>query len=171
VAVFAIYLGLSFVFRAQSYIPHGGLDATLYLIENFLLLPVIFPIEPMITVAWSLSYEIFYYLAIPLVIALFDLARRSGTWRALFFSAFAAVTVIGCAIFGGPVRLVMFLSGILLYEGIKNGKFGPPQARSLFWLLSSKFKESAARKLAVHRPSRVVRGARLAGECHGRAHS
>ena len=123
VAVFVIYVALSFVFPTQSKIPHGGLDATLYLVENLLLLPGIFPLEPMITVAWSLSYEMFYYLAIPLIITLFALGHRSGTWRALFFCTIAAATAIYCAIFGGPVRLLMFLAGILLYEVIKNGNY------------------------------------------------
>jgi exopolysaccharide production protein ExoZ len=121
VVVFVIYIALSFVFPAQNKIPRDGLDATLYLLENLVLLPGVFPIEPMITVAWSLSYEMFYYVAIPLVITLFGLRRRSVTWRVLFFSAIGLLAIICCAILGGPVRLLMFVSGILLYETIKKG--------------------------------------------------
>ena len=53
--VSVIYVALSCVFPTQSKIPHGGPDATLYLVDNLLLLPGLFPIEPMITVAWSPS--------------------------------------------------------------------------------------------------------------------
>jgi exopolysaccharide production protein ExoZ len=127
-AVFLIYIALSFIFPAHSKIPHDHFDAILYLIENFLLLPGVFPIEPMITVAWSLSYEMFYYFAIPLVIIFFGLSRRSVTWRVLFFSAIAIVTATYCAIFGGLVRLLMFVSGILLYETIKKGNFRAPNS-------------------------------------------
>jgi peptidoglycan/LPS O-acetylase OafA/YrhL len=66
------------------------------------------------------------YLAFPLVISLLALGRRSGRGRALLFCILAAGTAICCAIPGGPVRLILFLSGILLYEVIAHGKFRTP---------------------------------------------
>jgi len=115
-AVFAIYLALSFVFPAENKIPSPIWQGLIYLVANVFLLPGIFPIEPVITVAWSLSYEMFYYLAIPLLIAVFKLRQRSSAWRVWFFSAAAAVTIIYCAIFGGHDRLIMFIAGVLLHE-------------------------------------------------------
>jgi len=116
IAVFATYLILSFVFPAENKIPSPIWQGLIYLAANFFLLPGLFPIDPMITVAWSLSYEMFYYLAIPLVIVLFKLRQRSSAWRVWFFSAAAAGTVIYCAAYGGHVRLIMFISGVLLHE-------------------------------------------------------
>jgi len=56
IAVFLIYLFLSFVFTGQNKIPSPASQGIIYLVQNFILLPGLFPIEPMITVAWSLSY-------------------------------------------------------------------------------------------------------------------
>ncbi len=57
-AVFAIYLLLSFIFPAESKIP-DGLDGLIYILQNYLLLPGLFDIKAIITVAWTLSYEFF----------------------------------------------------------------------------------------------------------------
>ena len=52
-AVLAIYLLLSLVFPAERKIPADTADAAVYLLQNILLLPGLFPIVPIITVAWS----------------------------------------------------------------------------------------------------------------------
>jgi len=83
--VFMAYIFLSFLFRGENKIPSHGIERIVYLVQNYLLFPGIFRIEPLITVAWSLSYEMFYYLAIPLVIHLFRLRDRSAAWRTTFF--------------------------------------------------------------------------------------
>jgi exopolysaccharide production protein ExoZ len=119
-AVFTIYVGLSFAFPAENKIPDSIVAGLLYLVANLLLLPGLFPIEPMITVAWSLSYEMFYYLAIPLVIVLFDLRARTPKWRVVFFAVVGSVTLAYCAAFGGHVRLIMFLGGIVLHEVLQH---------------------------------------------------
>ena len=114
--VFVSYVGLSLFFPAENRIPSSVVSGFIYLLQNLLLLPGIFPIQPLITVAWSLSYEMFYYLVIPGVIAIFGLRERSVGWRVAFF---VAVTLIGAgvgAVYGGPIRLIMFVSGILLFE-------------------------------------------------------
>ena len=123
--VFSIYLGLSFLFPAENKIPTSLLPGLVYVAQNFFLLPGLFPIEPIITVAWSLSYEMFYYLAIPLVIVLLKLRRRSSAWRIRFFSIVAVGLVIYCGAIGGPIRLIMFISGIFLYEALANRKTLP----------------------------------------------
>ena len=128
--VFAAYVLLSFLFPGENKIPSSGSDRIVYLVQNYLLLPGIFRIDPMITVAWSLSYEMFYYLAIPLVMHLFRLRDRSTVWRTTFFMSAALATIIYCALNGGHVRLVMFISGIMLYEVIKS-RFIPPPSSTL----------------------------------------
>jgi peptidoglycan/LPS O-acetylase OafA/YrhL len=124
IAVFAAYLLLSFVFPAESKIPTNLTGGVVYLIQNVLLLPGLFPVEPMITVAWSLSYEMFYYLTIPVLVASFGLRGRSVLWRVNLFVMMAAAFAIYCSVYGGHVRLIMFVSGILLYEAI-NGRRCP----------------------------------------------
>ena len=120
--VFVIYLWLSLVWPSQSKLPHGFVSGFVYLIQNFLLLPGICSIQPMITVAWSLSYEVFFYLTIPMVIAVLDLRQHSSQWRIALFSMVAIVGLLASAALGGPVRMLMFLSGVLLYEVVQFRK-------------------------------------------------
>jgi exopolysaccharide production protein ExoZ len=117
--VFAVYLCLSLAVRNESKIPGGFGEAAIYIVQNLLLLPGLFPIEPMITVAWSLSYEMFYYLAVPVAVAALGLRERSPLQRAVFFILIAIMTAAYCAAYGGHVRLVMFISGILLFEALE----------------------------------------------------
>ncbi len=118
IAVFSLYIVLSFVFPAESKIPAEPVAAAMYLAQNFLLLPGLFDIRPMITVAWSLSYEMFYYLAIPIVIEALGLRDRTSTWRITFFLLVSIALAIGMAIRGGHFSMLMFVSGILLYEAM-----------------------------------------------------
>lgn len=116
--VLAIYLALSFAFPAESKMPGSFWGGLVYLVQNFLLLPGIFNINPMIMVAWSLSYEMFYYLIVPAAIAWLGLRERTSRWRVAFFLIVAMATALYCALHGGHVRLIMFLSGMLLHEAM-----------------------------------------------------
>lgn len=136
-AVFAIYLALSWLFPRESKIPTDGLLAAgSYILGNLLLLPGLFPIEPMIAVAWSLSYEMFYYLVIPVVIALL---RLRGWPRGARMAAFLGVAILGIAYAfqfgGGHVRLVMFVAGILLFETLESRMFPRVDALGLVALV------------------------------------
>jgi exopolysaccharide production protein ExoZ len=118
--VFVAYVALSWLFPAESKIPADLFDAVSYLGQNFLLLPGLMPVQPLITVAWSLSYEMFYYIALPVLINLLGLRQRSVHWRVGFFSVLALVIAVISARYGGPARLLMFVSGILLYDVISH---------------------------------------------------
>ncbi|MDA8416127.1 MAG: acyltransferase [Betaproteobacteria bacterium] len=124
--VFLIYVGISLFLHSERKIPGSLAAGVLYLIQNFLLLPGIFPITPLITVSWSLSYEMLFYWMIPLVVILFDLRHRSTAWRSVFFILVTVFLVVNCAIYGGPIRLAMFISGILLHEAMTNPGISPP---------------------------------------------
>ncbi|MBK8893859.1 MAG: acyltransferase [Propionivibrio sp.] len=126
VVVLAIYVVLSFIFPAESKIPSSVSDGTIYLVQNLLLLPGLLHIQPIITVAWTLSYEMFYYLVIPIIIGLFGLGEHSSLWRVLFFSVISVATIIYCATFGGPILLIVFVSGILLYEAVNSKRIPIP---------------------------------------------
>jgi exopolysaccharide production protein ExoZ len=124
--VFVTYVALSWVFPAESKIPAGLFDAVSYLGQNFLLLPGLMPVQPLITVAWSLSYEMFYYIALPFLISLLGLRQRSVHWRVGFFSVLALVLAVISAEYGGPARLLMFVTGILLYEVMSHRLLNAP---------------------------------------------
>ena len=117
--VLVLYLALSLAFPSESKIPSGW-AGVVFVLQNFLLLPGLFPINAIIVVAWSLSYEFFYYLAMPLLI----MSLRMRTWpastRAVFFVILSVMGFSLVAYDGGPVRLMMFLSGVLLFEAVES---------------------------------------------------
>jgi peptidoglycan/LPS O-acetylase OafA/YrhL len=123
VLVFIVYIGLSQAFPSESKIPAERAGAILYLGQNLLLLPGLFPIKPLITAAWSLSYEMFYYLTIPLLVTVFRLRERSTRCRVYFFLAVSLGAALIFLQYGGPVRLLMFISGVLLYEVTRHRLF------------------------------------------------
>lgn len=119
--VFALYVLLSFVFEGENKIPRGWADGSFYLLLNLLLLPGIFAVEPLVGVAWSLSYEFFFYLLVPLLVALSGMRRWTRRGRCLFHLALALV-LVSCGLYTSfpHVRLVMFVSGILLFETLSS---------------------------------------------------
>jgi exopolysaccharide production protein ExoZ len=135
--VLGLYLMLSFVFPEQSKLPSAPLQTILYFAQNLLLLPGIFPIVPIIAVSWSLSYEMFYYLFIPLVISGLRLRDWNPKKRMYLFLIICAGFILYCAIFGGPVRLAMFGAGIVLYEYLATGnlKKFPNGAGTAAWAI------------------------------------
>lgn len=114
--VFIVYVVLSYLFPTENKIPTDSLQAFIYIVQNLLLLPGLFKIEPIITVAWSLSYEVFYYIVIPIIIFALRLSRRSIKYRIILWVLVAIMGFILHLLFEGPVRLLMFISGILLFE-------------------------------------------------------
>jgi peptidoglycan/LPS O-acetylase OafA/YrhL len=124
-AVFSIYVLLSFAMPHESKIPAGFWPALSFLVQNALLLPGIFPIPRMIPVAWSLSYEMLYYIVIPALVSGLALYRwRRGPRIALLLSL-AALGALAACIVGGPVRAIMFLGGAALYDAKDRGIHWP----------------------------------------------
>ena len=119
--VLVLYLGLSFVFPAQSKLPDEPFSAAVYVLQNVLLLPGIFPIEPLIAVAWSLSYEFFFYLTLPVVVLVFRLQRWQPRARVAFWLTVAVAYVASWFLFTPHAsRMLMFIAGILVYEAVRS---------------------------------------------------
>lgn len=124
--VFGVYLILSWIYPAESKIPPGATDGALYLAKNFFLLAGFDRVLPMIAVTWSLTYEMAFYLAIPLVISGWRLRERSIDWRIGFFLVILATSGLLLAFFGGPIRMTMFIAGILLHEVMARHRLHAP---------------------------------------------
>lgn len=120
--VFALYLVLAYATGRHERLPAAPPELALFLAQNLLLLPGVFPIEPLITVAWSLSYEFFFYLLVPLLVALAGLRARSRDWRIGFLLLITALALVGFALWGGPVRMAVFGAGMLLHELMRSGR-------------------------------------------------
>jgi exopolysaccharide production protein ExoZ len=116
-AVFLFYVFTSTALPAYSKFHDSRLSPAGYLLANFLMLPGILPIVPLITVAWSLSYELSFYLTIPLLMRWLRIPAWPRPARIAFFIALAAAclwpSVPGL---GRHPRLSMFACGILLNE-------------------------------------------------------
>jgi len=125
--VLAIYIGLSLLFPAESSIPRQGWAS--YLLANLLLLPGLFPIKPIFTVAWSLSYEMFFYLAVPALVVVMRRCGFGAAGRTAVIAALALALAGWCAAYGGHLRMVMFMAGMLVHEAIgSRGVRVPPTA-------------------------------------------
>jgi peptidoglycan/LPS O-acetylase OafA/YrhL len=135
-AVFAMYLALSFIFPSQSKLPGEPLAAGLYILENLLLLPGIFPITAIVSVAWSLSYEFFYYLALPLLVLALRLRKWTPKQRTVLFVAISVLFVASWYLLAPfAPRMLMFFAGILLYEAIHTLNLWPKISHATEWLM------------------------------------
>ena len=115
--VMALYILLSSLFPQKSKIPADPAAAAWYLLENLFLLPgLITATQPMITVSWSLSYEFAFYLTVPVLVMAGGLRHWRPQQRALLVIALALFQFY----FGFlPIRMVMFLTGMLVFEVIE----------------------------------------------------
>jgi len=123
-SVFVGYLVLSFAFPQQSKIPAGVVAGGLYVLQNLFLLPGIFRITPMISVAWSLSFEFFFYLTLPILIAACGMRRWTAQLRLAFFALLWGSGGIALLYRGQApqARMISFIAGIVLYEVISVEK-------------------------------------------------
>lgn len=119
IAVFCIYLLLSALFHSENKIHGSFMCRSMYVLENLLLLPGILDITPIITVAWSLSYEFFFYLTLPVVVWLTQMRLwKRGARVTLFCMIWLFYIVYSFSVSRSRVRLLMFVAGILLFEAI-----------------------------------------------------
>ena len=168
---FLIVLGstllLTWLFPAASTKwPAGWPDRGLFLIENLLFMPGLLRVTAILPVAWSLSYEVFFYLALPLLMIGVGIGRLSQRMR-LSIIAIAGLVYAALSVrFGstpwpneafhaaGHVRLLMFAVGMILFE-LK----GSSSMKSFFTsrsgavLSSIAFAGSLMLPLAIGRPS------------------
>jgi exopolysaccharide production protein ExoZ len=121
--VFAIYFAMSLVSPVRSKIPADASAAIPYILANLLMLPGMVRITPIIAVAWALSYEVFFYASLPLVVYGFEMKRWTPAMRVLFFAAAVIVYYSACSAgYAHHPRLVMFVAGIMLYETMYNSR-------------------------------------------------
>lgn len=79
--VLLLYVLLSIIFKEESKISVKFPDNIYYVMQNMLLMPGVFNIKPIITVSWSLSYEMFFYLISPVVIYIFKFRDINSSRR------------------------------------------------------------------------------------------
>jgi len=115
--MFVIYLLLCKLFPAENKIPSGFPSAPVYLLENLLFLPGIFAIKPLLVVAWSLSFEFFFYIATPALILIASLKSWDRLRRILLFACIGVSFAGFCVLVDDSrIRLLAFIPGMILYE-------------------------------------------------------
>jgi peptidoglycan/LPS O-acetylase OafA/YrhL len=118
-------------------IPQDFKHAIVYLLENVTFLPGLFPIQPIMNVAWSLSYECFFYLFLPIIIVTTGIASWRPKNRIMLFFLlafiFVSLTLLMPDAFhasSNPIRrshvkLIMFLAGMIVSDALQCGLEGP----------------------------------------------
>jgi len=120
--VLCLYVVVSFLVPHLSKLPGGLLPNLAVIAANVLLLPGVTNIIAIIVVSWSLSYELFYYLTLPLLVTWFRMPQRSVRGRMILLLVAGAAVAVYCIIWlrygvSPPHRrMSMFLVGMLVYE-------------------------------------------------------
>lgn len=114
--VFGLYVGLMWLIPSQSKIPQPFWPTGAgYLVANLVLLPGVFAIPPLITVAWSLSFELAAYLGWPVLIETLRLRSWSRAARIILL-ALGSVWILQSAPSQPEQPLIKF--GVLLTGGL-----------------------------------------------------
>jgi exopolysaccharide production protein ExoZ len=132
--VFAMFLVLGFMHMGPLRIPHDAPHALLTIVENLLFLPGIFDMPAIISAAWSLSYEWFFYLVLPFVVIGLRLRHWNRISRLTLMAAicviFEGLCLLAPSIFptfssfeGSHIRLTMFVCGMIVYELLESPGF------------------------------------------------
>jgi exopolysaccharide production protein ExoZ len=138
--VLTIYVILSFAFPEQSKLPDSLKSIFAYLLANLAMLPGMTSIKPIITVAWSLSYEWFLYLMLPMLVSGLAIRKWKHYWRVVFFIMVVSFYSVACSLgIGHHPRLILFAAGMLIWEFRKSNsmlfrlpKWGEPVASISF---------------------------------------
>jgi exopolysaccharide production protein ExoZ len=126
-AVFLIYLMLHLIKTGDDKIPADPLSAGLYVAANLLLLPGLFPIVPLLSVTWSLSYEMFFYVSTAILVAALRMDLRARRQRLMVLATITIMFLASCFISDAvPSRMMPFFAGMLLAEGIGVSQWRVP---------------------------------------------
>jgi peptidoglycan/LPS O-acetylase OafA/YrhL len=153
--VLLFYVSTSLVFGTD----HGNGRATwnripvntpggtaLYILQNMLFLPGVFAIQPIMNVAWSLSYEWFFYLFLPLAYWALRFRLAGARTRILAVGGIAATIAATQLILpllfiraenlslATHIRSIMFLGGMIVYDLMHSVRGREFRAERLTWL-------------------------------------
>ena len=119
-AVFAGALALTVLVPIPGKIPPDPWRAAVYIAENLALLPGLIPMPRIVDVAWSLSYEMLFYVLAAVLVLGTGMSQMRPSRRiavlTLLALGFTAAAFAGLPDF--PVRMMPFFAGMFLAEGL-----------------------------------------------------
>lgn len=117
-AVFCPVLLATFMF-IPGRIPDGAIPAIRYIAANLFLVAGIVPMVRIVDVAWSLSYEMFFYIATGFLILGLCVGRLQRTARLVVLALLWATFLIGSLTQEWlPLRMMPFFAGMAFAEGM-----------------------------------------------------
>ena len=121
--VFSVALAIALVTRDTAKIPSDPWKSAALISANVLLLPGLFPIGRIVEVAWSLSYEMFFYFVTAAFVLGAKMHARPTSVRVGALSVITAVFLVASCgnIPNFPIRMMPFFAGMLLAEGLGSG--------------------------------------------------
>lgn len=118
--VFTFALALTVLQRIPGKIPQDPWAAAGYLIANLALLPGLVPMGRIVDVAWSLSYEMFFYLVTAGLVLGTGMGGMTPKRRIVILLIVAGAFI--AASYGRipnfPLRMMPFFAGMFLAEGV-----------------------------------------------------
>ncbi len=120
IVAFALEFAAKLAGGGHDVLPAGAVDAALVIAANLLLLPGILPLPQIMAVAWTLSYEMFFYFATGAAVLGGHSYAASRRTRIAVIVALAVVfiAVSTLEIPNFPTRMMPFFAGMLLAEGL-----------------------------------------------------
>ena len=94
------------IVRPEPKIPNSLVDGTLYLTANALFIPGLFPVIPLFSVNWSLSYEWWFYATATFLFSTCHLAALSSCWRV---TSICGAIIVLLALSAGGLSCVLFV--------------------------------------------------------------
>jgi len=125
--VFAIYLAGALADPASGKLPAHAGPAAAYLAACLLMLPGIVQMPPLVSVAWSLSYEFAFYVIVPIAVCGLRMRERDRRIRIAVILGLAGIALGFAWLTGLHARMAMFAAGMMLWEARPAG--GPSGLR------------------------------------------
>lgn len=125
--------------RPHPKIPHDLLSASAYIFENIAFLPGLFPIDPLFSVNWSLSYEWWFYVTATFIFSVCGITAARPAIRVCGIVG-AIVILLVCSAKGvpyTPIRGTCLLGGMLLAEAREARLPGVPGILGIILAFSS----------------------------------
>jgi exopolysaccharide production protein ExoZ len=130
-----LYISTSLVYPSLSRLPSSAGAATVYVLQSLLFLPGVLRIPPLMSVAWTMSWVVLFYLLTPVISRTLDrlgLNSLQKSWT-LAFAAILWMTVAQATGWMLP-RTAMFLVGMSLSEAFTNRTMAG--AKPLSWTVT-----------------------------------